>query len=182
MYPSLPALSSPADKDRRMGRDKALIELGGLPMLLRTARLVQSVVGLPILVGRATAYRALGIRAIEDDWPGSGPLGGIATALRASATTWTLIVACDLPYLTKPWLDFLVARALASEGDAVLPMNVLAPSRSAPCIINVCEPVIRVALERGRRKVTDGLAGLLSTQFNRLSGKLLIARVSYSRI
>ncbi len=106
-----------------MGRDKALLELGGVPMIVRTARLVESVVGSATVVGDSAAFRSLGLRTIADDWPGAGPLGGIATALRAATAPWSLIVACDLPYLTRPWLEYAVARALASEADAVIPMN-----------------------------------------------------------
>src|ERR1019366_7796975 len=60
----------------RMGRDKALLELGGVPLIVRTVRLVESVVGPPTVIGDAAAIRALGLRTIGDDWPSAGPLGG----------------------------------------------------------------------------------------------------------
>src|SRR5271155_4337243 len=107
----------------RMGRDKALVELGGEALIVRTARLVESVAGGATVIGDSAAYRALGLRTIGDDWPGAGPLGGIATALRASPAQWSLVVACDLPYLHKSWLDYLVARALVSTADAVVPLS-----------------------------------------------------------
>ena len=90
----------------RMGSNKALLELGGVPLIVRTARLVESASSAPTVVGSPEIYAALGLRTIRDDWPGAGPLGGIATALRASESPWNLIVACDLPYLTKPWLEY----------------------------------------------------------------------------
>jgi molybdopterin-guanine dinucleotide biosynthesis protein A len=155
----------------RMGRDKALLDLGGVPLVLRTARLVESVAGPPTVIGNADAFRPLGLRAIEDDWPGAGPLGGIATALRASSATWSLVVACDLPYLTKPWLDFLVARALASEGAAVLPMNTRGAEPLCAMYHKRCEPAIREALESGTRKVTDGLQSLLVEMIGPLEWK-----------
>src|SRR5271156_5541718 len=92
----------------RMGRDKALLELGGVPLIVRTARLVESVVGSATVVGDSAAFRALGLRTIADDWPGTGPLGGIATALRASSAPWSLVVACDLPDLTEAWLGIRI--------------------------------------------------------------------------
>ena len=107
-----------------MGREKALLEVGGEALIQRTARLVESVAGAPTVIGNAGAFLPLGLRAIEDEWPGAGPLGGIATALRASSSPWSLVVACDLPYLTKGWLEFLIERALASDAIAVLPMNI----------------------------------------------------------
>jgi molybdopterin-guanine dinucleotide biosynthesis protein A len=141
----------------RMGRDKGLLELGGVLLILRTARLVETVAGPPAVIGNVEAYRSFGLRIIGDDWPGAGPLGGIATALRASDAPWSLVVACDLPYLTRDWLDYLIARALASPADAVLPMNALGAEPLCAIYHKRCEPAIRRALERGTRKVTDGL-------------------------
>jgi molybdopterin-guanine dinucleotide biosynthesis protein A len=144
----------------RMGRDKARLELGGVPLILRTARLVESVAGAPAIVGNPDAYRVLGLRAIADDWPGAGPLGGIATALRAAATPWSLIVATDLPYLTREWLEYLVARGLASQADAVVPMGGRGSEPLCAMYHRRAEPGIRNVLERGTRKVTDGLLAI----------------------
>jgi molybdopterin-guanine dinucleotide biosynthesis protein A len=81
--------------------------------------------------------------------------------LRASSAPWNLIVACDLPYLTKPWLEFLVTRALASQADAVVPTNTRGAEPLCAVYHQRCEPAIRAALERGVRKVTDGLKDVL---------------------
>jgi len=150
----------------RMGVDKGLLEIAGVPMIVRAARLVESVVGAPaVVVGTPEKYRALGLRAIADDGPHCGPLGGIATALRASDAEWNLIVACDLPYLTRKWLEYLLQRARDSDAEAVVPLN-LAPAnkRGAEPLCAVyhkgAEQAMRRALERGVRKVTDGLAEL----------------------
>jgi molybdopterin-guanine dinucleotide biosynthesis protein A len=150
----------------RMGVDKGLLEIAGVPMIARAARLVESAVGSPVLlVGTPQKYRGLGLRAIADDWPGCGPLGGIATALRASDAEWNLIVACDLPYLTREWLEYLLQRARDSAEEAVVARNLTpANKRGAEplcAMYHKCsEPELRRALERGVRKVTDGLAEL----------------------
>jgi molybdenum cofactor guanylyltransferase len=150
----------------RMGVDKGLLEIAGEPMIVRTVRLVESIVGAAaVVVGTPEKYGALGLRSIADDWPGCGPLGGIATALRSSQVDWNLIVACDLPYLTRGWLEYLLQRARDSAEEAVVPMNLTpANKRGAEPLCAVyhkgCEPTLRRALERGVRKVTDGLAEL----------------------
>jgi len=144
----------------RMKRDKALLEVGGAPLLLRTARLLESVVGAPRVIGDPATYESLAQPVIADDRPGAGPLGGIATALRVSNASWNLVVACDLPYLTSDWLHFLVARAVASAADAVLPMNTLGAEPLCAAYHKRGEPTIRAALESGIRKVTDGLQNL----------------------
>ncbi len=144
----------------RMGSDKALLEIAGVPLLVRTARLVEPLVSAVTVVGSPERYAALGLRAIPDHWAGIGPLGGLGTALRASNSPWTLIVGCDLPYLTVTWLDWLVARALASPADALLPQTVRGVEPLCAVYRATCAPVVAAAIEAGVRKVTDGLRGL----------------------
>ncbi len=149
-----------------MGVNKALLEIGGEALIARTASVVESATGgVAVVVGRPEIYQPLGLSAIADDWPGCGPLGGIATALRASETDWNLIVACDLPYLTQEWLEFLLQRARSSAADVVVPMNNAAEDmrRAEPlCAVyhRRGEAAIRRLLEQGVRKVTEGLASV----------------------
>jgi molybdenum cofactor guanylyltransferase len=144
----------------RMGRDKALLELGGISLLVRTVRLLDSVTAPASVISNVNAYRSLGVHLIGDDWPGAGPLGGIATALRASPAQWSLVVACDLPYLHKSWLDYLVARALVSTADAVVPLSAHGLEPLSAVYHKRSEPAIRSVLEQGTRKLTDGLKKL----------------------
>ena len=109
----------------------------------------------------ASGMNGSALRVIADDFPGAGPLGGIATALRASGAEWNLIVACDLPYLTREWLEFLIERALRSDAEAVLPMNERGAEPLCAMYRKRAEGAIRAALDRGTRKVTDGLAEVL---------------------
>jgi molybdopterin-guanine dinucleotide biosynthesis protein A len=145
----------------RMGTNKALLELGGVPLIVRTTRLVEFAAGTkPTIVGSPETYTRLRLHAIRDDWPGAGPLGGIATALRASESPWNLIVACDLPYLTKPWLEHLFHRAEYSHADAVLPVNDAGAEPLCAMYNKSAESAIWLALDRGVRKVTEGIAAL----------------------
>lgn len=180
----------------RMGRDKALLEIGGVTLVERAARLVKSVTGNATVVGQPRVFQHLKLRAIADDWPGTGPLGGIATALRASEAEWNLIVACDLPYLTGNWLRLLVARArnasgvktpeeagrltaelnprpsnFVEEADAVLPMNERGAEPLCAMYHKRCEAAVWLALNRGTRKVTDGLTGLRVAHIERAEWK-----------
>jgi molybdenum cofactor guanylyltransferase len=141
----------------RMGVDKGLLEIEGVPLIVRTARLVELVAGAAVVVGTPEKYLPLGLRAIADDWPGCGPLGGIATALRASDAVWNLIVACDLPHLTKELLEFLLQRARRSAADVVVPMNERGWEPLCAVYHRRCEPMLWRALEQGVRKVTAGL-------------------------
>jgi molybdopterin-guanine dinucleotide biosynthesis protein A len=144
----------------RMGRDKSLINLNGVPLVVGAVRLAGSVAPGAAVIGAPERLAGFGLKIIPDDYPGAGPLGGIATALRSTAAEWNLIIACDLPYLTEPWLEFLVQRALASDLDVILPLNARGAEPLCAMYHRRCEPQIRAAIERGTRKVTDGLSGL----------------------
>lgn len=145
----------------RMGADKALLEWNGEPLLLLAARLLDPLVASVTVIGEPARYAALGLTVVPDDVPNLGPLGGIATALRISRLPWNLVVGCDLPYLTAAWLEFLISRALASRGDVLLPEGPRGPEPLCAVYHARCAPVISTALQRGVRKVTDGLAGLV---------------------
>jgi molybdopterin-guanine dinucleotide biosynthesis protein A len=89
-----------------------------------------------------------------------GPLGGIATALHQTRAAWNLIIACDMPYLTADWLQFLLQRAEASNADAVVPRSERGPEPLCAVYHQRAEGAIREALQRGKRKVTEVVAML----------------------
>jgi molybdenum cofactor guanylyltransferase len=81
----------------RMGRDKALLDWHGSPLVDHMTN----------LLGRATDdVQVVGRDHLPDRLPGRGPLSGIATALTITSTDNNLIVAVDLPLLTKEFLVF----------------------------------------------------------------------------
>ncbi len=147
----------------RFGQDKALAEVGGRAMLEHMCALLEPVAGGVAIVGPPHRYAHLGFRVVADRWPGSGPLGGIATALvdaalEGAGCAWCLIVGCDLPFLRSEWLDYLAARAARSEADAVMPVS---PRGAEPlCAVYRTRAASLLAqeLDRGVRKITDALA------------------------
>jgi molybdenum cofactor guanylyltransferase len=148
-------------RSSRMGRDKAALEINGVTMIDRAIELIRRVDVEPAVVGSfGDSPRELGVRVISDEWPAAGPLGGILTALRDSRARWNLVLACDMPYLTVAWLEFLLTRARASPADAVVPMNERGAEPMCAMYNKSGEGAIRAALEGGIRKVTDGLSKL----------------------
>jgi molybdopterin-guanine dinucleotide biosynthesis protein A len=146
-------------RSTRMGREKALLELGGVPMALRLAMLVAPLTSNVTLLGSPSHFSDLPMRVIADDQPDLGPLGGIATALRLTQCDWNLILGCDLPFLTEEWLAWLIARATASSAQAVLPAGARGHVEPLCAMYHrSAHPAIAAALGRGVRKVTDGLA------------------------
>jgi len=147
---------------RRFGRDKALVEVGGFPMLRRMIGLLQSVAKNVKVVGAREKYAQFEKKMVSDGWPGEGPLGGIITALRDSAleaerSEWNLIVSCDMPFLTAEWLAFLCQRAAKSGAQVVVPRSMHGPEPLCACYRTDAAGALRAAFESGVRKVTQGL-------------------------
>lgn len=78
-----------------MGRDKALLKVGGRRVI---DVLVERYAGRRVLVasGRRRIPR-LGARQVPDPEGLEGPLAGLAAGLKAARTPWALLASCDQP-------------------------------------------------------------------------------------
>jgi molybdopterin-guanine dinucleotide biosynthesis protein A len=144
----------------RMGRDKALLELDGKPLLLRATDLLAPLVTSITLLGDPAKYPAFGFRILPDRWPGAGPLGAIATALGKARAPQAVVLACDLPYLTSDWLVWLFERAIKSPADIVVPESAHGLEPLCAVYRATCAGTFTEDLNRGVRKVTDAFVGL----------------------
>ncbi len=107
-------------QSRRMGRDKALLDFAGAPLLARVIARVQAVCAEVVIVAnQADAYARFGVRIIGDVYPGKGSLGGIYSGLLAASNPYALVVACDMPFLNEPLLRYLIS--LIADVDVVVP-------------------------------------------------------------
>ncbi len=142
-----------------MGRNKAVVDVGGTPMAQLVADVLRAVGCDPVFLvgGDPDELAALGMAVVPDDHPGAGPVGGVLTALR-SASSDTFVVACDLPALTvelirtmgviadeHPEADVVVART-----DRIEPACAFWRSSAAPAV--------EAAFERGERAMHRVLA------------------------
>jgi molybdopterin-guanine dinucleotide biosynthesis protein A len=103
-------------ESRRMGSDKALLEVDGAPLVLRAVHALEAAGAAPIVVvgGDADGLSRLGLTPVADRWPGAGPLGGIITALTTLTGPCTAVLSCDLTAASPD----AVASVLAALGDA----------------------------------------------------------------
>jgi molybdopterin-guanine dinucleotide biosynthesis protein A len=167
-YSQIAAFILAGGASARMGKDKALLEISGVPLIVRTASIVNPLVASVTIIGQPKTYGGLGICAIPDCGFGErnvrerspGPLAGIATALGATSHQWNLILACDLPYLTKEWVSWLISRASASRGQVIMPQTKGGLEPLAAVYRRECFARVAAALTKGIRKVTDALEEL----------------------
>lgn len=86
---------------RMGGRAKGLAHVGGVRIVDRVAIALRGVVDEIMIVSRRPDAAAWipGVRVLADERPGLGPIGGIATALRATRSD-VLVVGWDMPFVT----------------------------------------------------------------------------------
>src|SRR5688500_4897736 len=101
--------------------DKSALVIDGETILARTIRLLQHVTPDVFAVGDAYgAAASAGLAVVADAIPGSGALGGIYTAIQTSPCDRTLVVGCDMPFLSERFLKHL---ADYRDADVVMPRS-----------------------------------------------------------
>jgi len=163
-------------RSRRMGRDKALLELEGKPMFLRIAELVQPQVKEFMLLGSAAGsatgsaagsaerYARFGIPVVEDQYPAMGPLGALCTGLKISSCDWNLFFACDLPHLRRRIVAMLLERARHTSAEAVVPRVRDRWQPLCAAYHRSCLPAMEAAIHRGHDLSIRGLLPLLRVE------------------
>ena len=107
---------------RRMGQDKAQLRLGPETLLERIAAQLSAVTSSVTLVGSPQAYAGHVLPTVPDVYEKWGALGGIHAALSAAKTDWIIVVACDLPFVTRDLFERL--KSFANESvDAIVPIQ-----------------------------------------------------------
>lgn len=109
-------------RSRRMGRDKALLPLGGATVIERVATAASPLSDEQFIVADESApYAFLGLPVVQDLRKSSGPLGGLQTALHHTKQPNVCLLACDLPFLTTEFLRYLGTRLGGHQ--AVIPRS-----------------------------------------------------------
>lgn len=138
----------------RMGTDKALVPLGGQPLVLHALTILRET-GLRGSIAGTRATLDSFAPVIEDSEQDQGPLGGICSALASTETRWAVFLPNDLPLLPTALLAFLLARAQrARAAISVVETNGIV--QTFPAVIE------RSALSGLRAALTNGNRGCFS--------------------
>lgn len=138
-------------QSRRMGRDKALVELEGEAMSLRLARRFEELGPVAFCVDRRGRFPVGPYRELCDKFPGQGPLNGLVAAFEDGEEDTVLLIATDMPNLSPA-----AARKLFSaigDHDACI-------FRGEPLFglyRRNCGRIARSCLEDGKRSFRDFL-------------------------
>ena len=135
---------------RRMGRDKAFLEVDGRPLIAIVAERLRAVTGEVIISANdAARFASYADRCVPDVYPGIGTLGGVHAGLMAAAHDLAIVVACDMPFLDPAVLSWFVAAA-AGQDLVILRQDVgLEPLHAV--YRKSCLPAIEATIKRGER-------------------------------
>ena len=143
---------------RRLGRqDKSALVVGDRRILDWQLAALAGRAARIVLVGGPE--RHIGdVEVIPDRLPGTGALGGLYTALVSATSNRTLVLACDMPYVTGPFLEFLATTGC--DCDATVPRDRLGLHPLCAVYARSAAPTIRRALDLGVRRVREAIAPL----------------------
>jgi len=89
----------------------------------------------------------------EDLVPGCGPLGGLHTALTNARGHAVFVVACDMPFIDAPFVQYLLD--LTREADAVVPRTERGYHPLCAAYTRSCLPAIGHRLAHRQLKMAD---------------------------
>jgi molybdopterin-guanine dinucleotide biosynthesis protein A len=151
---SLTGLVLAGGASRRMGRDKAFLELGGRPLIqIVIERMLNVCAEVLVVSADSERYAGLGVPVVEDRFPGVGVLGGLHAGLGAAASDLSLVVGCDMPFLNP---DLLRAFAVWAEGYDVALLRQdgqVEPLHAA--YRRTCLPAMEAVIHAGRRRIVS---------------------------
>ncbi len=150
-------------RSSRMGRDKALLPLHGVPLVVSSLDRLRALGLRPVIAG-ARPDLAQYATVVPDLHPGCGPLGGIEAALAAAGSPEerVLFLPVDLPLLPEAFLALLMERAERTGALATIP--VFAGRAQPLCAVYRAAllPGIAAALATGDYKVMRVVDSLTS--------------------
>ena len=107
--PPLNGLVLAGGQSLRMGRDKGLLDYYGIPQREHMRAMLRSFCKEVFLSCNPSQGNDIQAPRIEDRFLGIGPMGGILSAMQADPCSAWLVVACDLPHLSRLTLEHLLA-------------------------------------------------------------------------
>jgi molybdenum cofactor guanylyltransferase len=89
-------------ESRRMGRDKALIEVAGKPLWQKQLDLLHQLEPAETFVSARNdpSWRPADVNFVEDSEPSRGPLSGVAACLARMQSDHLLVLAVDMAFMT----------------------------------------------------------------------------------
>jgi molybdopterin-guanine dinucleotide biosynthesis protein A len=141
-------------KSTRMGEDKAFIELEGVPIVRRIYTLFKELFQEVIIVtNQQELFKNFDSKIYSDLIPNQGALGGLYTGLFFSTFQYSFCVACDMPFLKKALVQYIINHI---EGeDVIVPRTEDGLQPLHAIYSKNCLDPIKIIMEQGKYKIID---------------------------
>jgi molybdopterin-guanine dinucleotide biosynthesis protein A len=137
------------------GREKALIEVAGRPLLTHLLdRLRPPFSEIVLSTNRPEMYTWTGLHCAPDVLKSRSPLAGLHGILSAIQSKSAFVIGCDMPGASLSLAD----RLAREDADAALPVSPAGDEPLHAVYSTACLPAIDRAAREGRWKMTDFLA------------------------
>mgnify|MGYP000876010510 FL=1 len=142
-------------KSRRMGTNKALLEIGGRPLIRILAERLRPLTNQILISSNdISSYAFLDLPIVPDRFAGQGPLSGFHAAMLYRECPLYVVLACDLPNLTLPLLRRLIR--LVEGFDAAIPRTSDGIAHPLCAVYRrSCLHAVELALARRANKVVE---------------------------
>lgn len=143
---------------RRMGRDKAFLEIEGVSLFERVLSAMKELFASILLVGdRPERFVGYSLSPLPDIYPGSA-LGGLYTGLFLAETDLIFVTSCDIPFPSTSLIRHLYS--LADGFDAVVPRTGDLYEPLFAIYRKTCLETMKHLLERGNYRIRDFYPGI----------------------
>jgi len=152
---------------RRMGNDKADLQLGDLTLLQHVIATMQKLFPEVILSVRRPR-REIDLPQVCDDLPvegipRAGPLAGLTAGLGHIATPWAFVVGCDMPYVAPKVVELL--GRYRTHCQAVVPFVHGHPQPMVAYFARSCLDSIHTHLESGGKNSLRAILGQIQVRY-----------------
>jgi molybdopterin-guanine dinucleotide biosynthesis protein A len=158
---------------RRMGRDKAQVVVGGVPLWQRQVRVLRAAGAERVVLIRRRGQAPLDRADCRSDiFAGAGPLAGLHAALGIGGHRWLAVLAVDMPGIDAAWFVWL--RGFCGPRSGAMARHAAAPEPLAA--IYPADALAEAAARLARRDLAAGSFALSLAAAGRMTVVPLPAR------
>ena len=146
-------------KSERMGTEKAALRIGAEALLARVVRRLRLALPDVYVIGPShlTAL-APGAPVFPDEFPGLGPLGGLATVLARVSSQYVFLTGCDMPFVEPSLVSAMATYASHSpEVDVVALRTARGIEPLHAVYARTCAPLVQERIAAADRRSMGAL-------------------------
>jgi molybdopterin-guanine dinucleotide biosynthesis protein A len=138
----------------RMGQNKAFLPVDGVPIVRKIHTLLKELFNEVIIItNQKDLFKEFEPGIYSDLLPDKGALGGLYTGVFYSRFEYSFCVACDMPFLKRPLVQFLISNTKGEDAiiprtqDGLQPLHAIYSKR--------CLDAMKRVIDQGKYKIID---------------------------